>query len=184
MCIFLISRKHHLPPGLLLIECESTARGSLVLAALAITPTELMTTAIPAPRKPDTWLVNHIMWETVMSAQLLEIHEIIHMDIIFRIQTAWINWIIHSNLENHLHICIKHKCHLLTSMVILFHLTNFKFIQSADFETMLVCVLLGLPQILLIKDLLEILLGLYKIWALRKKESGSSVQPAGKQNAI
>lgn len=129
MCIFLISRKYHLPPGLLLIECESTPRGSLVLASLAITPTELMTTAIPAPRKPDTWLVNHIMWETVMSAQLLEIHEIIHMDIIFRIQTAWINWIMHSNLENHLHICIKHKCHLLTSMVILFHLTNFKFIQ-------------------------------------------------------
>lgn len=69
----------------------------------------------------------------------------------------------HSNLENHFHICIQHKCHLLKSMVILFHLTNFKFIQSTDFEAMLVCVLLGLPQILLIKDLLEIFLGLYKI---------------------
>lgn len=134
MCIFLISRKYHLSPGLLLIEYESNARGSLVLAALAITPTELMTTTIPAPRKPATWPVNHIMWETAMSAQLLEIHEIIHMDIIFWIQTAWKNWIMHPNLEKHLHICINLKCHLLKSMVILFHLTNVKFIQSKDFE--------------------------------------------------
>lgn len=69
----------------------------------------------------------------------------------------------HPNLEKHLHICINLKCHLLKSMVILFHLTNFKFIQSKDFEAMLVSVLLGLPQILLIKDLLKILLGLFKI---------------------
>lgn len=51
MNTFLIGRKHHLSPGLLLIEREANTRGSLVLAALAITPTELMTTAILASGK-------------------------------------------------------------------------------------------------------------------------------------